>query len=416
MNIQDLLPKTEEKHELSKVNKVLLDAAKSLEQLSVSLSKIDALFKTANAQFSVFYENFYAANFPLHLGASIASYAAKRISEQPVSSAQAEEISRLPCIVDKLVSEKKLDPRIVELFFTYSQEDANNLRRSVNEIPEHIEKFGSTMKRLKHFFDKKTPVHVYKGLVATRDIRYNGDWNEMIADLEKKLDADMARQEPEEAAYSLRRSILECKIIRRYEDQERINLAQISRIFDRVCAVLDLESSVELYNDLRAVNLPSNVTIAMGEYFAERVHSLERSEIEELIGLVKVRLDTGVYSAKNVELFFLAASEKPGCRNIPVASMPDYLEKFDSSIKELSGFIENHAEYKACVAERNSNYHRSWSRMKKFLGDQLSLEERKAEGSKELSALKEKVSVINSIMEMESKSCLSAVSNRLYSR
>ncbi len=408
MKFQDLLPK-EEGISFSKATKKLEELANSFLATVISLNELKSGL-VSSEKFDHLLKSLHDSNFEMPVFSAIAAYLAKRVNEKPVNEAYLFEIEDLPVLVDSILKNNTIDSRFVELFFSYAQQDAELLKIQACEIHGKIQKFGASMQRLKHFFEK-TPIHIYKGLVSTRNISYNSNWDKMILDLNTKYEKAL-KKEPEEMIYEMHKSIIQCRIIKRYEDQEKISLTSLLRVFEKMCSALNLDHLVGFYNILRAANLPTNVILTMGECFAERVTSqtIPLGEIEKLVQSIQSNLEINVFSNETTELYFRAESEKVECRNLSVAEIVANLDNFNNSVKKIRECVENNPEYQAHVIERNKTYHGNWNRMIGFLKTDLARESNPEEQKK----LEAKIANCNAIMELEKKEGLYSVSKRLY--
>ena len=410
MKFQDLPPKGEGLS-FSKATKKLEELANSLAATALSLHEIKSGLASGE-KFEHLYRNFHDANFEIPIGSAIAAYLAIRVNEKPLNEADLFGIEELPALANSIIQNQTIDDQIIELFFAYAQQDTELIKTPMSEIHEKIQEFNNSMQRLKHFFEK-TPIHIYQGLVSTRNISFNSNWDKMIMDLNTKYDKSL-KKESEEVIYELRKSIIQCEIIKRYEEQEGINLTYLLRVFDKMCSALDLDRSVEFYNLLRAANLGTNIILTMGECFSERVKSqtISISEIAGLVHSIQSNLEKNILGNETVELFFRAESKKGECRNLPVAELVKYLDNFNNSVKKVRGYVENNPEYKACVAERNKTYRGNWNRMI----DLLKTDADKENNPDEKNKLMAKISSCNALIELEQKEGLSSVSRRLYGR
>lgn len=410
MKFQDLLPKGEGLS-FSKASKKLEELANSLAAAALSLQEIKSGLASGE-KFEHLYRNFHDANFEIPIGSAIAAYLTKRVNEKPLNESDLFDIEELPALVNSIIQNKTIDDQIVELFFVYAQQDTELIKVPMSGIHEKIQKFNGSMRRLKHFFEK-TPIHIYKGLISTRNISFNGNWDKMILDLNTKYNKAL-KKDSEEMIYELHRSVIQCEIIKRYEEQEKINLTYLLRVFEKMCSALSLDNSVGFYNILRAANLSTNIILTMGECFAERVKSqtIPLGEIEGLVHFMQSNLEKNIFSTETVELFFRAESKKGECRYLSVAEIAEYLDSFNNSMKNARGYVEKNPEYKSYVIERNKTYRGNWTRMIDFLKTDLDRENNPDEKRK----LESKISACNALMEMEQKEGLSPVSKRLYGR
>ncbi len=399
MNLYDLLLKAEKDDDVPTVidrNTQVIDLAK---RINASLRKINEALKERTI---VFYNNLRSSNLSLSVGATLSEYAANRIAS-PCQDAEKEAFEKLPTLIASLLAAPASDPKhvdksIVELFFQYENFDPAYKKLPIEQLPQRIAAFNSSMLRLRRFFRKGTPPFVYEGLVRTRDNAYGSDWDAMITDLQKRRDEEDKKDTNRDPLKldEFSRAIVQCRMLRRFEKQERISLTHLLKISDSLYSALDLEHTVNFYNNLRTT-LPPNVSTSLIEYIASRVtlplaSESDQKEIEKLPGITGSILERGQpsktkYDPKIVELFFRYARLDPAYSTLAASEIPEAIERFNSAIQRFKKFYTDKEtpinEFEKIVGELNLKYKGSWEEMMRGLQEEL-IEARKAGAGEEL--------------------------------
>jgi len=344
MNLEDILPKIENAGDFATC---VWHFRNNLTHLDRLMSALVSMQETLKGSFFDFYNNVRITKLPLSVVAELTKYAATRVSTQTADGSCDQEIVMLPKIISDVIGvssgseiqrpeTEKVSASLIELFFMYAQRDPEYLGGPIHSINTTINGFQKAMKRLHGFF-LQAPPHMYERLLATRDLTYEKNWDLMIADYRARL--NLEKQKPQEQRdYETRKdlatSIIQCRQMKKYEDEENIKLTYLSRISEALYRALDLTQTIDFYNNLRSSGLPLQIEKVLSKYFVHRNSSdVDKKDLAKLPLCIRNTLKTNEnrFPAnefyRGVEEFFKFALTDSEQLKLPISKIPAAIEE-----------------------------------------------------------------------------------------
>lgn len=350
MNLEEILPKIENTGDFGmcvwrfRNNLVLLDRL---------MSALVSMQETLKGSFFDFYNNIRVTKLPLPVVTELTKFAATKVSA--TQDAYNQEIFMLPKVISGVMGlsaegneiragNEKITPSLVELFFMYAQRDPEYLNGPILSIDATIKSFQKAMKRLYGFF-LQAPPHMYERLLATRDLTYEKNWDLMIASYRARyaVEGQKPREQKNiETRIELGKNIVQCRQMKKYEDEENINLTYLSRISEALYRALDLTQTIDFYNNLRSSGLPLPIEKVVSKYFLHRNGSdADKKDLEKLPLCIRDLLKANEIKFpadefyRGVEDFFKFAFNDSEKLRIPVSQLPDVIEAHYGKSKPL---------------------------------------------------------------------------------
>jgi hypothetical protein len=250
MNVESIFKGVSGISELENACLQHIDASGYISEIADAVSSTVASFGDKTV---TFYNNLITAHLGLQLSAAIARYVANRTSLDSVS--KNPQIEELPLLARKIVDTPCERPDKVQLelalFFTYLGKDQGYFKGGDMQAHEQaIGKFRNSVARLRSYFKRPASAkypHLtrdgYQMNLSTRDVTYKQSWDSMIEDLSRRYELELAKPKEQQDArriQELRRTIYDCKQTKRFEKQEKVDIALLAKIGSMLYEAIDL--------------------------------------------------------------------------------------------------------------------------------------------------------------------------------
>jgi hypothetical protein len=234
--------------------------ASCLQQLEASMQigeiaeNVNGMIKHLEEKAVAFYNNLVTAHLDLQLSSALSAYASTQA--EAYSKQNEHKIENLPLQIKKIIesSGERAGKAQLELtlFFQYLTKD-NSYCTGMGEkvYDEKIGKFMAAIERLRSYFKRKASAespHLtkdsYQMNLNTRDIAYKQSWDMMLMDLTNRYEVELERPDKtrdDQRIKELRRTIYDCKQIKRFEKQEKIDLSKLAKMGSTLYETIGLE-------------------------------------------------------------------------------------------------------------------------------------------------------------------------------
>ncbi|HSU72371.1 MAG TPA: hypothetical protein VLJ21_00800 [Candidatus Binatia bacterium] len=276
----DALRATQSVADYARIIPRIKETGGSLAQLAENLEKIPSLM---NDRAVTFAQSLGEADLTPQVSAPLVAYVVERLKQQNTNGETHVGLERLP---DYVVFSGKAsldiraernedgsgDENLAALFFEYARRDARYLVMPIKETSQMMLAFGESMARLQRFFKHgkgvSVPFTTYTGLYASCQNTYRGNWKEMITEYTDVLGkedfnisakpamdestaltlknteianpAQPGKRRLTKRAEDTRIAIARCRLIERYQRQEKLVLDYLLAVKPLLMRTLDL--------------------------------------------------------------------------------------------------------------------------------------------------------------------------------